>query len=117
MSTDPYIDAFWLKSRVMRALFYDRRSRTMIVQTAHGKFLIYRDIDQQLTQALAAHTAPGMLYEQSLRAALKPKLAKMTPANFMLLRRVRKIAKAGSEAAASEAAPDDHADRRPDAGR
>jgi len=117
MSSDPDIDAFWLKSRAMRAIYYERNTRKMIVQTAHGKFLIYKDIDEQLTHALAAHAAPGMVFTQQLKTVLKPKLARMTLSNFMLLRRVRKIAKAASETAALQAAPDDHADRRPDAGR
>lgn len=112
MSSDPGINVFWLKSRVMRAVYYHRDTRKMVVQTAHGKFLIYGDIDQALADALVAHTAPGMIYEQQLRAVLKPKLEKMTLSNFMLLRRVRKIAQS-----ASEATPDDHTDRRPDAGR
>lgn len=112
MSSDPDIDVFWLKSRVMRALYYQRATRKLVVQTAHGKLLIYTDIDARLAAALAAHTAPGMIYEQKLRAAWRPKLANMTLANFLLLRRIRKLART-----ASEAAPDDHTDRRPDAGR
>jgi hypothetical protein len=112
MSSDPEIDVFWLKSRVMRALYYQRRTRKMVVQTAHGKLLIYTDIDQDLTTALAAHAAPGMLYEQKLRAALRPKLATMTFANFLLLRRIRKLGRT-----ILQAAPDDHTDRCPDAGR
>ena len=115
MSSDSGIDVFWFKSRVMRALYYQRDTRKMIVQTAHGKFLIYGNIDQDLTDALVAHTAPGMIYDQQLRAALKPKQEKMTLANFMLLRRIRKIAKAASKQMALEAAPDDHSDGRPQA--
>ena len=109
MSSVPDIDVFLCRSRVIRAVYYERRSRKMIVETAHGKFMIYTDIDKTLTEALVADAAPGMIYSQTLRAALRPKLAKMTLANFTLLRRIRKIA--------SEAAPDDHTDRRPDAGR
>ena len=46
MWTDPDIDVFWLKSRVMRALYNEPRTRRMVVQTTQGKFLIYSDIDQ-----------------------------------------------------------------------
>lgn len=112
MSSDADINVFWLKSRAVRAIYYERGSRKMIVQTAHGKFLVYKDIDQDLTHALATHAAPGMVYVQQLRTILRPKLAKMTLSNFMLLRRVRKIART-----VSETAPDDHTDRCPDAGR
>lgn len=92
MSSDPGIDVFWLKSRVMRALYYQPETRKMVVQTAHGKLLIYTDIEHGLTAALAAHAAPGMIYNQKLRAVLKPKLARMSFANLMLLRRIRKLA-------------------------
>jgi hypothetical protein len=112
MSSVSDISVFWLKSRVMRALYYERSSRKMVVQTAHGKFLVYGDIDQDLTDALASHTAPGMVYDSQLRAALKPKLEKLSLSNFMLLRRIRKIAQP-----ALETAPDDHADGSPDTGR
>jgi len=106
------IEVFWLKSRVMRALYYQRDTRKMVVQTAHGKLLVYTDIDHELMAALAGHAAPGMVYEQTLRAALRPKLARMSLANLLLLRRIRKL-----DQVPLQAAPDDHADRRPDAGR
>jgi hypothetical protein len=92
MPSDPDLDIFWLTSRVMRALYYQPSTRKMVVQTAHGKLLVYDDIDRDLTAALAAHHAPGMIYDKSLRAALKPKLARMSLANILLLHRIRRLA-------------------------
>jgi hypothetical protein len=92
------LDYFHLKSRVLRAVYYDVATRKMVVQTTHGRFLIYRDIDREIVDALASHPSPGVLFDQHLRKPMKSRRERMTLTNLLLLRRVRKIAKAGLKA-------------------
>lgn len=90
----PGLEVFQLSSRVISVVYYHAPTRRMVIQTTHGKFLIYADIDPALPLAIRDHPAPGMLFDQGLRAALKPKLAsRISLSNFFLLRRVRTLAK------------------------
>lgn len=89
----PGLEVFQLNSRVISAVYYHASTRRMIIQTAHGKFLIYTDIGEDVPAAIRSHPAPGMFFDQGLRLALKPKMAtKMSLANLLLLRRVRSMA-------------------------
>lgn len=90
----PGLEVFQLNSRVISAIYYHAPTRRMVVQTAHGKFLIYTGIDKDIPAAIVGHPAPGMLFEQGLRAALKPRMAaRMSLSNLFLLRRVRALAR------------------------
>lgn len=90
----PGLEVFHLNSRVISTVYYHAPTRRMVVKTAHGKFLIYSDIDADLPLAIRDHPAPGMLFDQELRTALKPRLSsRMSLSNFFLLRRIRSLTK------------------------
>lgn len=90
----PGLEVFQLNSRVISAVYYHAPTRRMVIQTAHGKLLIYSDIDQDLPQALRDHPAPGMLFDQGLRKALKSRRAsRFSLSNVFLLRHIRVLAK------------------------
>jgi len=94
----PGLEVFQLNSRVISAVYYHAPTRRMVIQTAHGKFLVYADIDRDVPAAIADHPAPGMLFEQELRAVLKPKMAmKISLSTLFLLRRVRALARLKQE--------------------
>lgn len=87
------LEVFQLRSRVLRAVYYDVAKKKMIVETTGGKIRIYRDIGEGLVSLLVNDPAPGMVYERHLKAALKPLLCSMTMSNIVLSRRVRQISR------------------------
>jgi hypothetical protein len=89
-------EIFPLKSRVLRAVYYDMAKQKMVLELTRGKIRIYKNIEEDLVRFLVAHHAPGMLYDQYLKAALKPLLCN-SASHFFLLRHIRQIAKSSPE--------------------
>jgi hypothetical protein len=87
------LEVFQLRSRVLRTVYYDGASKKMVVEMTQGKIRIYRNVAAELVSLLVNHPAPGVLYEQQLKSALKPRLCSMTMSNMLLLRQVRKISR------------------------
>ena len=91
------LEVFHLRSRVLRTVYYDGGKKKMVVEMTQGKIRIYRNVCNDVVSLLVNHPAPGVLYEQQLKAALKPLLCSMTMSNMLLLRQVRQISRAAGE--------------------
>lgn len=87
------LEVFELRSRVLRAIYYDAAKKKMVAETTQGKIRIYRNVEKEIVLLLVNDAAPGLLYEQHLKAALKPQLCGMTMSNIVLSRRVRRLSK------------------------
>lgn len=99
---------FQFRSRILRAVYYDAAIRKMIIQSAHGRFFIYRDVGRDVIDLLASHPAPGALFDKHLRKQLRAKRERMTLSNIILLRRARKILVANNLRAGQKYASDNH---------
>lgn len=91
------LEVHQLRSRVLRTVYYDAAAKKMVVELTQGKIRIYRNVTSELVSLLVQHPAPGVLYEQKLKAALKPLRCSMTMANMLLLRQVRQMSRSGGE--------------------
>jgi len=96
IADEPGLEIFQLKSRVLRAVYYDLAKQKMVLEMTQGKIRIYRNIRPELVELLVTHPAPGVLYDQRLKAALKPMLCHPA-SNLFLLRHVRQIARSTGE--------------------
>lgn len=95
---DSGLEIFRLKSRVLRAVYYDLAKRKMALEMTQGEIRIYKNIKRELVELLVTHPAPGVLYDQRLRTALKPMLCHPA-SNLSLLRHIRQIARLSGEIA------------------
>lgn len=93
---NPGLEIFQLKSRVLRAVYYDLAKRKMAVEMTQGKIRIYKNINPELVELLVTHPAPGMLYDDHLKTALKPMLCHLA-SNLLLLRDIRQVARSFGE--------------------